>query len=626
MSDLEIRARAAAAAELALHALNQGPTNSQKTQASFGGRMLQGLRDPIDASAQLLTHALPQSVVNAGNAANNWIADKTGLVGRLPLGGIDQELADQERQYQAARAAAGNTGIDAARIAGNVLSPVNLAIASKVPAVIGKAASALPSISRTAPIVRSIEPLLPETLPQVSRILPRIAGRSEPVLGALPNLEAAAAPTVTAAKNIAPAAIKPSLAGRLGTAAGTGAVYGATNAPVTEGDFATEKLKQVGLGAAMGPTAELIGGGAARLINPKTNDAVKKLISEGIIPTPGQILGGRWQVAEDKLQSVPILGDVIATSRGKSLDELNRAAYRRALEPIGGKMPDTVGREGIASVREQIGKAYDDLLPKVTFKADQQFSADIQTLQGMTSFMAQDQAKRFDKILRDVVITKLGPQGTMDGAALKGVESQLGELSSGLKRDSLFDNRQLGAAIGEIQAAIRSNLERVNPQYAEELGAANKSWANYVRLRDAASRQGAEKGKFTPSQLSAAVRAQDKSKGKRAFSEGTALMQDLSDPAKSVLASKYPDSGSIGRLLMGLGVGGGAAWVNPTAAGLGAIGTLPYLPGGRAVAAALLARRPEVAEPIANKVRQLGPAMSPALIQLLKPTTAQPQN
>ena len=60
-----------------------------------------GLRDPIDAGAQLLTNVLPKSVVSAGNLINNWLANKTGLVGKLPEGGVDQLVRSTEQQYEA---------------------------------------------------------------------------------------------------------------------------------------------------------------------------------------------------------------------------------------------------------------------------------------------------------------------------------------------------------------------------------------------------------------------------------------------------------------------------------------------------------------------------------------------
>lgn len=90
-------------------------------------KFVQGVRDPIDGGAQLLTHMLPAGMVKAGNDFNNWLADKTGLVARLPEGGVDQQVREANQKYEARRAAVGETGIDGYRLLGNVASPVTLA-------------------------------------------------------------------------------------------------------------------------------------------------------------------------------------------------------------------------------------------------------------------------------------------------------------------------------------------------------------------------------------------------------------------------------------------------------------------------------------------------------------------
>lgn len=95
-------------------------------------RVLKGVRDPIDGGAQLLTRLLPESMVKAGDQANNWLADKTGLVGRLPEGGVDAQVRQNEAAYQAARGP--DAGFDGYRVLGNVISPVNLALGSAAPA------------------------------------------------------------------------------------------------------------------------------------------------------------------------------------------------------------------------------------------------------------------------------------------------------------------------------------------------------------------------------------------------------------------------------------------------------------------------------------------------------------
>lgn len=507
-------------------------------------KVLEGALDPISGGAQLLTHILPESVVKKGNEFNNWLADKTGLVGRLPEGGIDQQIAEREAAYQARRQAAGESGIDAYRMLGNMLSPANLAVgASSV------------------------------------RLLPQAA----------------------------------SLVGKMASGAATGTAYGAMM-PVASGDFWGEKAKQGGLGAVAGAAVPAVAEGVARVIRPIVDPAVKTLRDAGVTPTIGQIMGGRWQVAEDKLTSFPLIGDAIASARRKSLDEFNRGVYDRALSPISGQAPKAVGREGVAAVRQQIGQAYDDLLPKLQFKADPQFKAELTNLQQMASALPEQQAKRFEKVLETQIVGKMTPQGNMSGETLKAVESELGKLSKGYRGDQSFDNRQLGDAIAELQNIVRQNLTRSNPEHAAQLAKINNAFANYARIRDAASRQGAQEGRFTPAQLSAAVRAQDKTVGKRAFSEGSALMQDLSDAGKSVLSQSYPDSGTAGRIALGGLTAGGGYMVSPGALLGGLTAMTPYLPGGRQAAAALLTSRPQFAEPLANAVRKYLPAVTPGLI------------
>ena len=68
----------------------QDVTNQRKTDVSHGQGADRRCR-PYRGGAQLLTHMLPSGVVQAGNDLNNWLADKTGMVARLPAGGVDQQ-------------------------------------------------------------------------------------------------------------------------------------------------------------------------------------------------------------------------------------------------------------------------------------------------------------------------------------------------------------------------------------------------------------------------------------------------------------------------------------------------------------------------------------------------------
>lgn len=388
--------------------------------------------------------------------------------------------------------------------------------------------------------------------------------------------------------------------GRVGVGAAQGAMMGGLQ-PVYEGPVAENSLYQMATGGAAGAVASGVGNALSRLVSPRssTNPQVQTLLDEGITPTPGQIMGGTARTVEDKAVSVPILGDAIRGARNRGTQELNRAALNRAVEPLGRTVTAT-GREGLRQVDDIISQAYDDILPRITFRADGQFAQDIGRLQQMVQTLPDERISQFDRILRDKVIGRLTPQGIADGQNFKAMESELGRLASGLMRATDVDQRELGLAIRELQRSLRDTLQRGNPQVSQELGVINQAYALLTRLQTAAGGAGATDGIFTPAQLSAAVRVGDRSMRRGAFARGEALMQDLSDAAKGVMQGTIPNSGTADRLLLS----GGAALVSPaTAAGLGGA-SLPYLPGLNRLAAIALARRPNFAPRVAEAISQ----------------------
>lgn len=382
-------------------------------------------------------------------------------------------------------------------------------------------------------------------------------------------------------------------------------------------DFWNEKLKQVGLGAATGGVLSPAAMAVGRAIAPQVSPDIQKLMDAGVTPTPGQILGGGFARTESKLTSVPVLGDLIKNAQQRAVNQFNEAAYNQALAPIGEKFSGKVGQEGIEQVGNKIGAVYDKVLPQMQMRVDPQFQNDVVNLGQMAQALPESQQNTFMRILKTQVFDKLGPQGNMDGQTLKGVQSELARTAKGYLGDASYDNRQLGAAVSSLRDAIDSNLTRVNPpDLSRQLANANEAWANFARLRSAASSIGAanNEGIFTAAQLQNAVKAGDKSVGKGAFATGNALMQDLSGAGQRVLGSKYPDSGTAGRGLMALLAPGGiAAGLTtapmPTLATLGGIGlgSLPYTTAGQRAAAALLTARPQFANAIGNAVTQFGP-------------------
>lgn len=104
------------------------PTTRQKVMASTPMRVVQGMRDPFDAGAQMLPRALG-FVASAGGLAPNPVSDWLNSEASR----VDKGISDAEREYEVARKATGSEGMDIARGVGNVLSPANLAVASRVP-------------------------------------------------------------------------------------------------------------------------------------------------------------------------------------------------------------------------------------------------------------------------------------------------------------------------------------------------------------------------------------------------------------------------------------------------------------------------------------------------------------
>lgn len=528
-------------------------TPEQRLRASVPARAVQGVRDVLDSGAQMVTHALPAKLVdtvdNATAAANRVpvLGDIMVALGMTPGGGakgVDQTITNNEREYQDARKATGQGGLDLARAGGNM--------------------------AVTAPLV------------------PGGAART--------------------------------LLGRTAAGAATGAASGALQ-PVTENadNFVTEKAKQIGTGAAFGGVAAPITGGIARVIRPNTRPEVDLLMRENVTPTVGQIMGGAAQRMEEKARSLPIVGDAITAAHRSGVEDLNRAAYARALAPIGGTVPQEVGHAGVDDVHRQLSAAYDQLLPRLSFRADQQFATELGNVHAMASQLPPAQAQRFEQILREQVIGKLTPQGNASGATMKEIESQLGRMSRGYRSSPDFDARQLGDAVREVQSLMRQNLERMNPQNARELSAINRGYSELVRIENAAGRTGSAGGVFTPAGLEGAVRATDSSVRKNAVARGNAQMQDLSAAGRDVLAQKVPDSGTAGRLLLDLGATGGAAMLNPSLLAGAGVASLPYLPIIRRALAVGMTQRPQAATALANRVREIvGPAAAlgaPALYE-----------
>lgn len=385
-------------------------------------------------------------------------------------------------------------------------------------------------------------------------------------------------------------------------------------------DFWNKKTQQVKTGATIGAAAPLVIGGVSRVISPKasTNPELQGLRQEGVTPTVGQTLGGRFATTEEKLQSLPIMGDMIHRSRGQTLESFNTAAINRALRPIGKRIQGS-GQDAVKEAGDLLSQHYDDALSQVQgVKFDSQFDQQLNELQGMASNLTEPMKKRFDKAVNDILQSRMSPNQSMLGDVYKKVDSELGLLANRYGKSSAASEQELGDAVSQLKNLLQQQMFRTNPDVAAKLKAADTGWANLVRIEQAAKAAKNKGGVFTPAQLNSAIQSADSSVRKRAVARGTALLQDLGNPAQEILGSKYPDSGTAGRLALG-GLGLGAGYVNPaiplTLAGGGAMYTRPV----QNALVSMIADRPDWAQPVANNLFRLSPAVSvagPSLFRL----------
>lgn len=379
-----------------------------------------------------------------------------------------------------------------------------------------------------------------------------------------------------------PAILAPTLAPTIGAAASGAAVAGATQ-PVLPGESTAQNM---GYGAAGGAIGDAVARGGARLLQPLAqSQAVQTLLQNGVVPTPGQSAGANsvWGRIEQKLQSVPIIGDVISGSRNRATNEFNQAAINRAVpigQPASAAAVPGIGRDAIHRTDQILGQGYDDVLDRIgSVRVSPQFMQSANAaVTDPDLALPQHVQQRLIDIIR-TQITQRAPSDVMTAQIAKRVDANLGMLAREYTSSTDGDQRMLARGIRDVQQAWRDNLvASAPPGVAADLQEMNRAFANFVRVERAAGMVGAREGVFSPAQLQSAVRATDTSSRKGQFARGNALMQDLSDAGTSTLSQTVPNSGTADRALMAAMLGGGAAGANEYFGGPGYLSALALSP------------------------------------------------
>ena len=498
------------------------PSNVETTPDSLvtTNSYFRGLKDPIDAGAQMLPRAL-SSITSLGGVVPNMFSDWFSSEAER----VDKMIQAEEQKYQQTRKQEGATGIDWGRAAGNIVNPATLGVASSV--------------------VRML----------------------------------------------------PATAGVLGSGAATGAATGILQ-PVTEGEFAEEKLKQGTAGAIGGAVGSAAMAGAGRVMNPLISKAEQTMRELGVKLTPGQMMGGQAKAFEEFAQNLPLVGRSIFNAKERALYSFNKGVINKALTKVGEKLPeDVIGRDAVQYVDDIISQKYDDVLSNITFQMNPSTLQNISTALRTKPLPSTQQNEIVDSILESIVYSKFPANTNVTGQAFKAVESDLGKAVSNYANSSLASERQIGEALSAAAKALKRTLAAQNPTQSSILRRIDSAYGDVVVMRTAAANSGAVNGVFTPNQYKTAVRQRDVTRNKTAFAAGRARGQDIADDAVETLG-RDPSSTLEGRLATQVGGGLAALSAPQIAVPIAISAPAMYSETGIKVITALMRTRPELAKKI----------------------------
>lgn len=374
------------------------------------------------------------------------------------------------------------------------------------------------------------------------------------------------------------------------------------------------------LGAVKGAAAATAGGqiggrlvsGTGSAISGVKNEAVRALADRGIPLTPGQIVGqggllGRAAKGiEDKLESVPLLGDAIRKRRLEGYEAMNQAAFTDALQPVGGKTA-AIAEPGVEQAFDATTAAYRQALDGVTVNGNQQSFANALTAAiNRGRNLPGETAENFDFVIREHVVPRFDLNGNITGSAFQDIRQALRAEQRDWKGKPR--GREYGAVLKQVEASIESLFRSQAPDAVPLLNKADQAYRRTKVVADAVDKAKNKGGIFTPAQLGQAA-----SRNARKYGGAGTTQQpffDLQRQAQDVLPSEVPTSGSVDRALaagiLPAAVGGGAAamdWIDPETAALIAALGLPYTKAGASAAQKMLVARPDL-------MRQIGAGVS----------------
>jgi hypothetical protein len=316
-------------------------------------------------------------------------------------------------------------------------------------------------------------------------------------------------------------------------------------------------------------------------------------------------MGGAANAAEQKLMSVPFLGDAIGGARRRSLEDFNKAVADEVLSPLGVKSAASPGRALVQETQGAVADAYDAVLPRLSVTKGPEIGLAIS--KGRQAAAEVGKSAQFDEIIKNRLLDRFGSASVLTGEKFKEADSLLGEMARRLRSSGDQTNAALAEAIDTVKSGLRTSV-RGAPEDVTKLKQADAAYARLVRMETAAGSRGAKDGVFTPAQFGNAV---ERGAGRKTKAAGKELMGEFADAAERRVSTSFPSSGTAERLMMGGGLlgAGYAADVDPSYLALAGLGAGAYSRPGQAAIRGLLARpNSQVLQDTAMGARSLAPA------------------
>ena len=370
------------------------------------------------------------------------------------------------------------------------------------------------------------------------------------MLGSIAGTKGLGAIGANTVGRLAPSLIGGGSRAQLARDIGTDAVYSGIYGGITEGDPLTSGVEgTVGsiAGNALGKGLQTVAGGL------KVSPGAQYLSDSCIRTTVGQKLGGAWKRAEDKMASLPIVGDMVAARQGEGIADFNRRMFEEGA--LGREVPPMVGEAGVDYMRDvTVPNAYGAALDGRQFDITPEFA------QANTDRMAQ--AGRLpQEIAGDTQysLNTIFDPAYQNGNAISGRNFQ--QVYQGLQRHLASLGRSDSPAAPEAAEILRGALDDLGgmvetqaPDVMPLFRDANDIYRNSKIIEDAVGKAVNTGGEVMPSQLGTAARTNSKRFGGRYASESRPFFE-LQRNAQDTLPSKVPNSGTVDRALQ-FGIGG----------------------------------------------------------------------